>query len=173
MGDNNGSGESTILGHRIRQLRRDRGWSLAELAQRAGTSAPTIHRYEGGWDRFELTTLKKIGAALGVRVEVRLVETAGPRRARGPHSTRQVVRTIADLFWDHDLVEEDLHQYREWVLERVLVFGGRKEVEVAREFFGDTAIRKTLKRRGVDDRTRNYWKLILGEERHASEGARP
>jgi hypothetical protein len=44
---------------------------------------------------------------------------------------------------------------------------------VAREFFGDSAIRKTLNRRGVDEKTRNYWKLILGEESHASEGTRP
>ena len=173
MSDNIDTAEVTILGHRIRQLRKQRGWSLAELARRAGTSAPTIHRYEGGWDRFELATLRKIGAALRVRVEVRLIDPAEPRRARGPLSPRQVVRTLAPLFWDRDLVEDDLRRYPEWVVERVLVFGGRREVKLAREFFGDSAIRRTLKRRGVDDRTRNYWKLILGAERRASEGSRP
>jgi transcriptional regulator with XRE-family HTH domain len=172
MHDNIYGMDSTILGHRIRQLRKNRGWSLAELAKRAGTSAPTIHRYEGGWDRFELATLRKIGAALGVRAEVRLVGPAEARPAPSPLSPRQVVRTLAALFWDRDLVEEDLHEYPEWVVERVLVFGGRKEVRAVREFFGDSTIRRTLKRRGVDERTRNYWKLILGKERHASEGTR-
>jgi transcriptional regulator with XRE-family HTH domain len=172
MNDNILHSEATILGHRIRQLRKERGWSLAELAKRAGTSAPTIHRYEGGWDRFGLDTLRKIGAALAARVEVRLVGSTPSGHVR-PHSPRQVVRTLAPLFWDRDLEEEDLTHYPEWVLERVLVFGGRHEVKVARDFFGDSAIRNALKRRGVDDRTRNYWKLMLGEERDASEGTRP
>lgn len=173
MSDNIAHAEAAILGHRIRQLRKQRNWSLAELARRTGTSAPTIHRYEGGWDRFQLDTLRKIGTALGVRVEVRLVDSAEPRQARGPRSLRQVVQTLTPLFWDRDLVEDDLLQFPEWVLERVLVFGGRREVKVARGFFGDSAIRRTLKRRGVDERTRNYWKLVLEEECHASEGARP
>lgn len=172
MSDNIIRTEATILGSRIRQLRKERGWSLAELARRTGTSAPTIHRYEGGWDRFELATLRKIAAALAVRVEVRLVSPAEPRRSQ-PHSPRQVVRILGPLFWDRDLEEDDLLRYPEWVLERVLVFGGRREVQVAREYFGESAIRDTLKRRGVDDRTRNYWKLVLGEECYASEGARP
>jgi hypothetical protein len=83
------------------------------------------------------------------------------------------VRTLAPLFWDRDLEIDDLRRYPEWVLERVLAFGGRREVKVAREYFGDSAIRNTMKRRGVDDRTRNYWRLMLGEEDDASEGARP
>ncbi len=164
--------QPTLLGHRIRQLRKERGWTLAELARRAGTSAPTIHRYEGGWDRFELDTLRRIGAALGARVEVRFVEPEGQKAGGLPRPGR-VVRILAPLFWDRDLVEEDLQRYPEWVLERVLVFGGRREVRVAREFFGDSAIRRTLNRRGVDEKTRNYWKLILGEESHAPEGTRP
>ena len=77
------------VGVRIRSLRKARGWSLAELARRAGTSAPSLHRYESGWDRFELATLRKIASALGARLEVRLVcegrcasvpERIGPRR---------------------------------------------------------------------------------------------
>ena len=173
MNDNIDRTEAAILGHRIRQLRKQRRWSLAELAGRAGTSAPTIHRYEGGWDCFQLATLRKIGTALGVRVEVRLVDSAEPRRVSGSRSPRQVMRTLAPLFWDRDLAEGDLQRFPEWVLERVLVFGGRREVKVAREYFGDVAIRRTLKRRGVDERTRNYWKLVLEEECHASEGTRP
>ncbi len=58
------------IGPQIRRLREGRGWTLAELARRAGTSAPTMHRYENGWDRFELATLRKIAAALHTRLEV-------------------------------------------------------------------------------------------------------
>jgi len=162
-----------MIGHQIRRLRKRRGWTLAELAERAGTSAPTVHRYEGGWDRFELATLRRIGAALGARVEVRLVDGVGPEAGRGPLSPRRVAAILAHLFWDHDLTPEDLRRYPDWVLERVLVFGGRREVNVARRFFGDRPIRSAVGRRGVDDRTRNYWKTILGEEPHASESTRP
>lgn len=51
------------IGQQIRRLRQGRGWTLAELARLAATSGPTLHRYENGWDRFELVTLRKIAAA--------------------------------------------------------------------------------------------------------------
>jgi hypothetical protein len=105
-------------------------------------------------------------------VEVRLIDPAETRRAGNPLSPRQVVRTLAPLFWDRDLMEEDLRQYPEWVVARVLMFGSRNEVSVVREFFDDSTIRRTLKRRGVDERTRNYWEVILGKECHASKGTR-
>ena len=48
------------IGAAIRRQRLRRGWSLVELARRAGTSAPTVHRYESGWSRFEVRTLEKL-----------------------------------------------------------------------------------------------------------------
>jgi transcriptional regulator with XRE-family HTH domain len=160
---------AALLGQQIRALRESRGWTLAELGRRAATSAPTLHRYESGWDAFELATLRKIAAALGARLEVRLVGAPAP--AAPAPTAAALVRLLAPLFWDRDLGVRDLSRHGEWVLKRVLQFGNRAQVVAARRFFGDDAIRRAAGRRGIDARTRGYWRLILGRERHASEGA--
>jgi transcriptional regulator with XRE-family HTH domain len=169
MHDKSPPDRAVPVGQQIRALRAARGWSLAELARRAATSAPTIHRYENGWDRFELPTLRKIAAALEARLEVRLVV---PRRepAAEPRPTWASLRKLLEpLFWDCDLGERADHP--QWVLARVLVFGNRPQVEAARRYFGDDAIRRAIKRRDVDARTREYWKQILTGAGNASEGA--
>ncbi len=160
------------LGQQIRTLRQQRGWTLAELARRAGTSAPTLHRYENGWDRFELETLRRIAAALESRLEIHLHPTAAAAGPTERPTARALVRLIAPLFWDRELRESDLAEYPDWVLERVLTSGDAAQVRAARAFFGDEAVRRAAERRGVDPRTRNYWRTILGGERNAPEGAR-
>ncbi len=160
---------SAPIDQQIRRLREDRGWTLAELARRAGTSAPTIHRYENGWDRFELATLRKIAAALKARLEVRFVPQPQEKPGASPPSWKSLAMLIAPLFWDRDL--GDREEYPDWVLGRVLVFGNREQVAAARRYFGDEAIRRTVERRGIDARTRNYWRLVLKGARDASEGA--
>ena len=161
---------ATTVGHQIRLLRQGRGWTLAELARRAGTSGPALHRYENGWDRFELETLRRIAGALDARLEIRLVPAAPPTRPGRRVSARALVRGLASLFWDRDLRETDLARHAGWVLERVLTSGSWAQVRAARAYFGDEAVRQALKRRGVDPRTRHYWRLILGERDGASEG---
>ena len=158
------------LGQQIRVLRQQRGWTLAQLAERAGTSAPTLHRYENGWYRFELETLRRIGAALDARLDVRLVPGASQRRAPRHVSAAALAKTFAPLFWDRELRESDLAEYPGWVLERVLTSGSHVQVRAARAFFGDRAIGRAARRRGVDRRTREYWRLILGEDERAPQG---
>lgn len=170
MSDNINATVHGTIGQRIRHLRSERGWSLAELARRVGTSAPTLHRYENGWDRFELGTLRKIASALGARLELRLVEAKTPWRSR-PTQPGRVVRVLAPLFWDHDLTESDLEGYPGWVLERVLTFGNPRQVGEAANYFGVGPILEAIERRGVDDRTRNYWRLILEGVRDETQGA--
>lgn len=150
------------LGAQIRRLRRAQGLTLAEAAERAETSAPTMHRYESGWDRFEIRTLRRIAAALDADLEVRLV-----RRSASSHpgfTAAALCHLLRPLFWDKKLAPSDLERYPGWVLERVLVFGRREQVEAARAYFGDEALAAALDRRGVDARTRNYWRLILEGE---------
>ena len=156
MYDNIQIDDGCPISARIRSLRTARGWSLAELAKRAGTSAPTLHRYESGWDRFELATLRKIASALGVRLEVNFVEE--DVSAAAPADLRTL---IAPLFWDRELRPADLDQYPDWVLERVMMFGSRGQVSEARKYYGDEALARVAGRRGVDPKTRNYWNTIL------------
>ncbi len=148
-------------------LREERGWTLAVLARRVGTSAPALHRYENGWDRFRVDTLRKVADALGARLDVRLVPAARARPRSAP-SGRALRKTLAPLFWDRDLRVSDLAGHTGWVLERVLTAGSREQVKAARAFFGDDALRRSVARRGVDRRTRNYWSLILGGAGDAS-----
>ncbi|MHC4472742.1 MAG: helix-turn-helix domain-containing protein [Planctomycetota bacterium] len=148
-----------LLGARIREIRRARGWSLAELARRAGTSAPALHRYESGWDRFGVPTLRRIADALGARLEVRLI--VDEKRDVPRHGPRRLVELLSPLFWDKDLTVEDLERFPTWVLGRLLAFGNLEQVRAARRHFGDDAVREAIERRDVDARTRNFWTLML------------
>ena len=171
MDDKYGSA-APVLGARIRELRQAAGLTLETLAQRVGTSAPTLHRYESGWDRFEVATLRRIAAALGASLQIRLVPAAGA--APRPVPTRAaLVKLLSPLFWDRDLTEADLDEHRDWALARVLTAGNLEQVRAARAAFGDDAIRRAVARRDVDARTRNYWQLILGGgRRRAPQGHR-
>jgi transcriptional regulator with XRE-family HTH domain len=166
MNDKSGSA-AVPLGHQIRHLREARGWTLAVLARRAGTSAPALHRYENGWDRFRVDTLRKVADALGARLDVRLVPAARARPRSAP-TAPALRKALAPLFWDRDLRASDLTDHAGWVLERVLTAGGSEQVQAARAFFGDDALRRAAARRGVDRRTRHYWRLILGGAGDAS-----
>jgi transcriptional regulator with XRE-family HTH domain len=154
------------IGSRIRELRLSFGWSLAELAKRAGTSATALHRYETGWDRFEIATLRRIASALGAQVEIRLVKDKQKPKT-GKLNPAILVKLLSPLFWDRKLTNDDLHEYPLWVANRAMMFGNLNQVRAAREYFGDDLFKKAVTLRGVDERTRNYWKLILGGGKHA------
>jgi transcriptional regulator with XRE-family HTH domain len=160
---------SPPLGQQLRVLREKQGWTLAELAGRAGTSGPALHRYENGWDRFELGTLRRIGVALDARLEIRLIPATRRSATARPPSRKILMKILAPLFWERDLQESDLAEHPGWVLERVLTAGSLEQVRAARAFFGDEAVRCAAERRGVDPRTRNYWRLILGRSDRAPQ----
>ena len=134
--------------------------TLQQLAAKAGTSASALHRYETGWDRFEVATLRRIAMALGAHLEIRLV--AGESKTDEKPSTASLVAVLEPLFWDRRLVADDLESHPVWVLSRVLALGNADQVRLARSFFGDGAIRDAINRRGMDARTRRYWNLVLG-----------
>lgn len=127
----------------------------------SGTSAPTLHRYEGGWDRFEIRTLERIARALDAGLEVRFVP--GPSEVAARPTPRALVRILAPLFWDRGLRASDLTQYPASVLGRVLMYGQLEQVRAARRFFGDQAIATAVRRRVIDNRTREYWDVVLAE----------
>jgi len=151
-----------LLGTRIRTLRKERGLTLSKLAQLADTSTPTMHRYESGWDRFEVSTLRRIANALDASLEIRLVPNRTSPRSAEPDA-EEILRLVAPLFWDHKLEIQDLHRHQDWVLGRVLMFGSPTQVTAVRRYFGDSALSSAIRRREIDSRTRNYWELILEE----------
>ena len=124
----------------LRKRRLDAGLSVSQLARRAGTSAPTISRYETGWTRFELYTLGKLASALGCRVHVTL-EPIFDGTSRHVKSDRTaLVRRIRRLFWDRSLRDSDLDEYRPWVVKRVLEYGTLEDVRALANALGHEAL---------------------------------
>ena len=66
MGNRAVSQELIILGNRIRESRKERGFSQEILAEKSGVSTNTISRIEGGQMAMSVGILQKIVKALGV-----------------------------------------------------------------------------------------------------------
>lgn len=62
------------LGNTIRLERTKCGLKQKELAQKAGISNGSMNRYEKGLKVAKLSTLEKIAAAMGMKIEVRFVK---------------------------------------------------------------------------------------------------
>jgi len=60
----------TSFGEVIREARRSKGWSQAELGDRAGLSRPTIARVEADCD-VTTATIAKVAGALGLTLQLR------------------------------------------------------------------------------------------------------
>jgi transcriptional regulator with XRE-family HTH domain len=58
----------SALGAKLAAARAERGWSLAELARRAGVSTASVHKIEKSGMTPTIATLMKIAAALGTSV---------------------------------------------------------------------------------------------------------
>jgi transcriptional regulator with XRE-family HTH domain len=58
----------SALGAKVAMARAERGWSLAELARRAGVSTASVHKIEKSGMTPTIATLMKIAAALGTSV---------------------------------------------------------------------------------------------------------
>jgi len=62
---------------KILKLRKKRGLTQAQLAQRMGTSQQTISRIEAGaYEGFTLKTLEKIASATGTRLKIDFTSAA-------------------------------------------------------------------------------------------------
>ena len=91
------------LAERVRQLRKEHGWSQAELAERVGADPAQISRYEGGRVMPSAEALVKLAEMFDVSCDYLLVDDA-PRRT---------FRSSDDVLGDRlsvlsELSEEDL-----------------------------------------------------------------
>ncbi len=150
------------ISQQIGAQRRRAGLSLSQLARRSGTSAATLSRYESGWTRFEVYTLRKLATALGCD----LVITLQPRDKRPePPSPAGVVRRLRRLFWDQRLKPEHLEANPLWVVERVLELGDLDDIRLLVGFLGrETFLRRVAEARFSSEKTRVFWQQILARE---------
>ena len=61
---------------RLRQMRKERGLTQAQLGEVIGKSAPTIYRLETGLEAITLPDLRKLAAFFGVSVAVLIEDEA-------------------------------------------------------------------------------------------------
>jgi transcriptional regulator with XRE-family HTH domain len=69
---------SNTFGERMFAVRKTRKWSQPELAEKVGTSAPVISRYERGATLPSIDAAKRIADALGVPLDSLVSEESGP-----------------------------------------------------------------------------------------------
>jgi transcriptional regulator with XRE-family HTH domain len=153
---------SLDISRQLRQRRHQLGLSLAQLARRADTSAPTLSRYENGWSRFEVATLQKLATALGCDLVVRLE----PREAQLDRpSQSEVVEQLDRLFWDIRLEATHLEKNTLWVVERVLELGNLDDVRMLIAHLGRTEFSRLASVARLESaRTRAFWRQMLDKE---------
>jgi transcriptional regulator with XRE-family HTH domain len=71
-----------VVSKRVRSLRERRGWSLSELARRAGIGVSTLSEIEAGQSAPRLDTLVALAHALGAPLETFLHADENPLEAR-------------------------------------------------------------------------------------------
>ena len=91
-----------VLGERIKQLRKEAGWSQGDLGGRIGTDSQRVSRYENGRITPSVDALVRIAEALDVSIDYLLVEDA-PRRPLHVADAALAAR-LADLA---ELAEDD------------------------------------------------------------------
>jgi transcriptional regulator with XRE-family HTH domain len=150
------------ISRQIGARRRRLGLSLSQLARRANTSPATLSRYENGWSRFGISTLRKLATALDCELVVEL--RPRPRWVEQP-TAENVVQQIARLFWDQDLATSHLGEHPLWVVERVLEYGNLGDIRILAAFFGrEDLLRLAGEARFSSNRTRAFWQQILERE---------
>lgn len=150
----------TPLGPALRRLRTNKGLTLKQLSEILGTSESAIHRYESGWDRFELRTLRRLVLALDADFEIRLKPRQPLEHSPDPGD---LAPRFAPLFWDVDLEPRHLLEYPQWVLRRVLEYGDFQQNRLARRYFGDRAVAEAARHRSMSTRVRRFWEIVLQE----------
>jgi transcriptional regulator with XRE-family HTH domain len=154
--------EAFAISKQLRRRRSELGLSLSEVARRVGTSTATLCRYEKGWERFGLNTLRKLAVALDCEVSVNLTPRSKPTTK--PQSAR-TVRQLRRLFWDRRLQEKDLTAHPVWVVERVLEYGQLADVHLLMQVLGHERFMECVSQaRFGCRRTAGFWQSILAQE---------
>ena len=154
--------QSGELSQLLRQNRLRRGLSLSQLARRADTSAATLSRYENGWKRFEVQTLRKIAAALGCRLRISFEPISVPPSTP---DREMLTEQLKRLFWDRPLEPSDIDAFPRWVVQRVLEMGTLQDVQMLIAYTGkDRFLEVVSEAEFSSDRTESFWQHMLKKE---------
>ncbi len=154
--------KQTSISAILRRMRLKRKFSLAEAAQRAGTSAPTFCRYESQYRRFEIQTLEKLASALDCRL---IVEFEPLEDVWTSPDGKQVRKRLSRLFWDHPLRLDDLHQRLPYVMKRALEYGNLDDVQGLVSVLGRRKFLEEVSRvRFNSKRTATFWAAMMKKE---------
>lgn len=147
------------LSDELSRIRRSLGLSLSRAAERAGTSPATLSRYENGWSRFEVHTLRRLASALGYRVRITFQPLGGEPKRSG---SRKAVERLGRLFWDRPLQVRDLKRYPTWVVGRVIELGTIDDIRLLVRVMGRAAFLATIRRiRMPSKRVATFWQSIV------------
>jgi len=152
----------TDISAELKRLRLAKKLTTAEVARRAGTSAATLSRYENGWSRFEVYTLRKLATAMGLRLEL----SWRPLHARQSRESRSAVaRRLGRLFWDRPLAKADLARFPDWVVGRVVQYGTLRDVRALAGALGKQRFLATVAGlRLPSPRLQAFWEAVLDLE---------
>ncbi len=151
------------ISEKLRERRRESGLSLSELARLADTSPATLSRYENGWTRFEVSTLRKLASALNCTLKIELIPSEKCNRTR--MSKSKVIAGLKRLFWDCDFSSEIFDKYPVWAVERVLESGQLEDIHSLQILMGrNMFLESILKSTRLSLKTRVFWNSILKKE---------
>ncbi|MGP3533944.1 helix-turn-helix domain-containing protein [Microbacterium sp. RD1] len=91
------------IGPRLRAARRERNWTLDDLAARAGLSASTLSRLESGKRQASLELLLPLTRQLGLRIDDLIPSTPADPRVRRAVERREGM-VVAPLTLEHSAV---------------------------------------------------------------------
>lgn len=74
------------LGERVKELRKEMGWSQGELADKVGTDARQVSRYENGRITPSLDVVARIAEVLNVSLDHLVFEDVPRRRLHTPEN---------------------------------------------------------------------------------------
>lgn len=89
-------GTSMLRGDRVRELRKEHGWSQGDLGTRIGTDAGRISRYEAGKITPSLEALVRLADVLEVSVDY-LVRDDAPRKILEGHNLGKLGDRLSQL----------------------------------------------------------------------------
>lgn len=96
------------LADEVFELRMERGWTQAELAERVGTAQANISRLENGLANPTFDFLEKLSEAFGTQLSVRL-------RRQPPRNERRVIPVVVTgpQYQDLFTMSVDVYEYQE------------------------------------------------------------